>query len=413
LTDGVSGGNLVFNTISTIAVAPTNGQVIYVGTDDGNVWVTQNGGTNWTPIYASLPDRWITRVAVSPQNAGICYVTLSGYRIGEPLAHVYRSTNYGTNWTNISGNLPEAPVNCIIEDPLNPQQLFIASDVGIYHTTNLGASWQPLGSNLPICVNMDLKLHNPTRKIVAGTHGRSMYMATLDSLASYPNVNITMTPLSPPIIIPPAGGSFSYTVTIVNSEPASQTFDGWIMQQLPDLTWQGPMLGPVILTLASGGTITRQRNQSVPGSAMPGTYTYRGYVGDYPGVKWDSSSFNYTKTTSGVGPAVHSWLNSGEPFPGETMMTADQIPAGFDLHGAFPNPFNAETTIRFELPATVYVKLQVYDSAGRLVSTLMEGWKDAGAHEVQFNGKELPSGNYFYRLEAGQSSASGKMVLMK
>jgi len=413
LTDGLSSGNLVFNTLTTIAVAPTNGQVIYVGTDDGNVWVTQNGGTNWTPIYTSLPDRWITRVAVSPQDAGICYVTLSGYRIGEPLPHVYRSTNYGANWTNISGNLPEAPVNCIVEDPLNPQQLFIASDVGVYSTTNLGVTWQPLGSNLPICVIMDLKLHNPTRKLVAGTHGRSMYQATLDSLVSYPNVNITMTPINPPIIIPATGGSFSYTVAILNSEPTSQTFDGWIMQQLPDLSWQGPMLGPVTLTLSSGATITRQRNQSVPRSAMPGTYTYRGYVGDYPGAKWDSSSFNYTKVTSGAGPSVNSWLNSGEPFPGETMMTADQIPAGFALRGAFPNPFNASTVASFELRVPSHISLKVYDTAGRLVATLVDGWREAGTHEVTFDGSDLPSGIYIYRLTAREFEASGKMVLLK
>jgi photosystem II stability/assembly factor-like uncharacterized protein len=413
LTDGVSGGNLIFNTITTIAAAPTDGQVVYVGTDDGNVWVTQNGGSSWTAINGSLPDRWITRVAVSPQNAGICYVTLSGYRIGEPLPHVFRSTNYGAAWTDISGNLPEAPVNCIIEDAQDPQQLFIASDVGVYYTANLGASWLPLGGNLPICGIMDLKLHDPTRKIVAGTHGRSMYKAILDSLVSYPDVQITMAPTNPPVQIPSSGGNFSFDVQIINNETSSQSFDGWIMQQLPDGTWQGPMLGPVPLILGAGGTIARNRNQSVPGSAPPGIYLYCGYVGDYSAIKWDSSFFNYTKLSTGSGEWVGAWLNTGEPFPDEVVAARDQFPTGSALLGAFPNPFNATTAISFQLSANSYVNLRIYDTAGRLVSELANGWREAGAYKADFDGLGLPSGIYLCRLQAGDLAATQKLVLMK
>ncbi|UCG30226.1 MAG: glycosyl hydrolase, partial [candidate division WOR-3 bacterium] len=93
LTNGPGSGNLTYGTITTIGVSRTNGDVIYVGTDDANVWVTTNGGTDWTNISTGLPDRWVTRVAVDPNNEAIAYVTFSGYRYDSPLPHVFRTTN--------------------------------------------------------------------------------------------------------------------------------------------------------------------------------------------------------------------------------------------------------------------------------------------------------------------------------
>ncbi|MCK4223805.1 MAG: glycosyl hydrolase [candidate division Zixibacteria bacterium] len=181
LTDGPGGGNLTYGTITTIAVAPSNTQVIYVGTDDANVWMSTNGGGNWTNIDTGLPDRWVTRVATDPYDESIAYVTFSGHRVSSPLPHIYRSTNYGTSWQSISSNLPEGPINDVIADPQNPSVLYVGSDVGVYKSENLGGSWMPLGTNLPITTVHDLSLHQPTRTLVAGTHGRSMFSCQLSA----------------------------------------------------------------------------------------------------------------------------------------------------------------------------------------------------------------------------------------
>jgi hypothetical protein len=149
--------------------------VIYVGTDDANVWVTTNGGTSWTDINQGLPNRWITRVAADPNDAAIAYVTLSGYRIDSPLPHVFRTTNYGSTWTDISANLPEGPVNAIVIDPENTATLYVGTDYGVYYTTNTGGSWSLLGTALPFSAVDDLMLHNGTRKLRAATHGRSIF----------------------------------------------------------------------------------------------------------------------------------------------------------------------------------------------------------------------------------------------
>lgn len=184
LSNGPSPGNLVFGTVTTITVAPSDPNIIYAGTDDGNVQVTLNGGTNWTQIDAGLPDRWVTRVAVDPNDGMIAYATFSGYRWDEYLSHVFRTTDGGSSWQDIAGNLPAAPVNDIIVDPDLDSTLYVGSDVGVYVTNNLGSSWAYLGDPLPNVPVTDLVLHRGTRKLVAATYGRSMYTYDLGGVTS-------------------------------------------------------------------------------------------------------------------------------------------------------------------------------------------------------------------------------------
>jgi hypothetical protein len=128
------------------------------------------------------------------------------------------------------------------------------------------------------------------------------------------DIDITLTPTNPPVILPPAGGNFDFEVLLVNNMGAPTDVDGWIMVQLPDLTWYGPALGPLALTLPGGGSLSRLRTQSVPAGAPEGTYVYRGFVGAYP-AKWDSSSFTFLKVGAEVGGAeIRGWENWGESF---------------------------------------------------------------------------------------------------
>ncbi len=168
-----------FGTITTIDVSHNNGNVVYVGTDDANVWVTKNGGANWTKITAGLPSRWVTRVTVDPTNDSIAYVTISGHFEGLDSAHVFRTANYGASWTAINGDLPAGPINDIVVDPANTRQLFIGTDFGVYSTSNLGSNWLPLGTGLPVIPVDDIAFDPGSRKLVAGTHGRSMYSISI------------------------------------------------------------------------------------------------------------------------------------------------------------------------------------------------------------------------------------------
>jgi hypothetical protein len=181
LTRGDGGvGGYPFGTITTIAVAPANSAVIYVGTDDGRMWITRNTGGSWTEITAGLPTRWITRVAVDPASADVAYVTVSGYRNGDPAAHVFRTANGGATWQDISGNLPDAPVNAIVLDPRTPAVRYIASDVGVFSSTNAGATWTPVGTALPAVpvADLDAVAVGATTVLTAATFGLSMYRVT-------------------------------------------------------------------------------------------------------------------------------------------------------------------------------------------------------------------------------------------
>lgn len=177
LTD-YSGGRL--GTITTIAVAPSNSDVIYVGTDDSHIWVSPDNAANWIEISDGLPIRWVTRVAVDPTNENIVYATFNGLKWKDPQPHVFRSTDMGATWSDISGNLPDAPVNAFAVDNLNPQKIYLGSDVGMYFSFNSGQSWYVLGEGLPVLPVGDIEIHASTNELVAGTYGRSMYKIDLD-----------------------------------------------------------------------------------------------------------------------------------------------------------------------------------------------------------------------------------------
>lgn len=166
--------------LTTIGITPIDSQVVYAGARSGEVWVTTNGGASWTDITAGLPTRWVTRLTPDAVSHGVCYVTLSGYIAeGESQPHVFRTENYGATWSDISGDLPDAPVNDIIVDPHNSAILYVGTDMGVYMTQDQGASWTLVGTGMPITCVHDLVMNSRTRKLVAGTHGRSMFSTTI------------------------------------------------------------------------------------------------------------------------------------------------------------------------------------------------------------------------------------------
>jgi hypothetical protein len=177
-----------FGTLTTVAAAKTNADVIYAGTDDGWLWGTKDGGATWTRFTDPvLPTRWVTHVAVDPTNALKAYVTYSGLRNADNNAHVLRTTDGGAHWTDISGNLPMAPTQDVVVDPLNPNRVMVASDLGVF-TANIAKAggqnpdikWYQLGRGLPRAPVNDLEYQASTNTLFAATYGRSMWSLQLD-----------------------------------------------------------------------------------------------------------------------------------------------------------------------------------------------------------------------------------------
>lgn len=229
-----------------------------------------------------------------------------------------------------------------------------------------------------------------------------------------PDLELTLTPQGAPIIIPPGGGSFDYTISGQNLGAEAVSVQLWTDATLPDGSTFGPILGPANLTFPAGFSTSRDRTQSVPGAAPAGQYNFNGYLGFYPAIVWNQSSLTFEKSGVDESGAMSDWLSTGGNFDdwprGESV---HEKPGAFMLCNVYPNPFNPATTIRFDLPQASHVKLKIFDSSGRLVSDVIQGWRQAGWHEVTFDGSGLSSGVYLYEITAGEAHSQGKLVLMK
>lgn len=168
-------GDVTFGTITTISESPFSPNVLYVGTDDGNIWVTKNGGTSWDQIDQTIPDLWVSRVLASKYDKATVFATVTGYREDKFSPHVFKSTDYGATWAPLSGDLPIEPVNVIREDEWNKNILYLGTDLGVYASFNGGKTWESLSTNIPTVAVHDLMQHPREGDLVIGTHGRGVY----------------------------------------------------------------------------------------------------------------------------------------------------------------------------------------------------------------------------------------------
>lgn len=182
------------NPLTSLAVAPTNINVIYAA-NDFTVFRTTNGGSNWQTVFTRPTGTKITAIQISPNDANRVYITLGGYVAGQK---IYRSTNGGANWTNISGVLPNLPANCIIERSGSNQTLFIGMDVGVYTRDAADTSWVLFNTKLPNAPILDLEIRNSTNTLRAATFGRGLWETPIINTSAVCNTpsNLTTTDIS-------------------------------------------------------------------------------------------------------------------------------------------------------------------------------------------------------------------------
>ena len=198
LTRGGRPGDVPFGTLTSLSESPLQFGRLWAGSDDGLVHVSPDGGVTWRRVSDALPadvqGLWVSRVEASHHDADRAYVSLNGYRDDHHAAYVFRTDDAGASWQRIGEDLPMEPVNVVREDPVNPDVLYVGTDHGLYASLDGGASFASfmggtarqdkgeLSVSLPNVPVHDLALQHREAELVVGTHGRSIWAASVAHL---------------------------------------------------------------------------------------------------------------------------------------------------------------------------------------------------------------------------------------
>ncbi len=184
-------GNITFCTITTTSESPVRPGLIWVGTDDGKVQVTKDHGATWSDCTAKIgaaggpAELWVSRVLASPHEAGTAFVTKTGFRQDVIKPYVFKTTDFGETWTSIAGDLPDKPVNVILQDGKNADLLFAGTDHGLYVSFDGGKAWVPFKSNMPWVKVNDLVIHPREGDLVVATYGRGLWITDITPLREW------------------------------------------------------------------------------------------------------------------------------------------------------------------------------------------------------------------------------------
>jgi photosystem II stability/assembly factor-like uncharacterized protein len=251
-----------FGTVTTLASARTDPNRIFAGTDDGRVWFTTNLGASWTRVTdPDVPGTWVTRVAIDPSNAAVAYATFSGFRSGSDLPYVVKTTDGGATWSNIAGDLPQAPVNDIV---IVGPTLYLATDVGVFRSNDGGATWLTAGNDLPNVPVTDLEYRAASKTLYAATFGRGIYalpLPTAEALNISTRVRVE------------TGGSVLIGGFIVSGTAPKTVVIRGIGPSLADFGLSDVLADPILELRSADGTLLTQNDNWQDDSAQAAQLT--------------------------------------------------------------------------------------------------------------------------------------------
>jgi photosystem II stability/assembly factor-like uncharacterized protein len=198
-------------TIISISESPLDPDVIWVGTDDGNVQLTRDGGRNWTnvaPNIAGAPSyAWVSSVNASLASAGTAYISIDQHRLDDFATYVFVTNDYGQTWRRIGDGL-RGYAHIVLEDPKEPSLLYVGTELGIWASFDRGETWTDLRLGLPPVSVVDMKVHPRDNDLVIATHARGFYIlddiTPLQRLARVQNPRLALFPPMAPIRYIPA-----------------------------------------------------------------------------------------------------------------------------------------------------------------------------------------------------------------
>jgi photosystem II stability/assembly factor-like uncharacterized protein len=305
-----------FTTIYTIAESPKNPQIVWVGTDDGNVQVTRDGGGHWSNLTGNLPGlppgAWVSKIEAGHFDEGTAYATFDNHHMGDMKTHVYKTVDYGKTWKSLAGDSLAGYAHVIREDLENRDLLFLGTESGLFISLDGGARWARFTGNFPKVAVRDLAIHPRESDLIIATHGRGIYVVddltplrklTREMLA----LDLAMLPSRPAVMVLPTanqdfpgddewvGTSPSETATVsyylkkrhVVGDLKMEVYDakGELIASLPAgkrrginrVAWPMRLKPP---QLPPGNSIIEQPFSFVGPRVPPGTYTVKLVKGD-------------------------------------------------------------------------------------------------------------------------------------
>ena len=268
---GRNEGTAEFSNITSIDESPLRAGLLVVGTNDGLVQVSRDGGKNWfkSDRFPTVPETtYVSRVIFSRFAEGTIYATMDGHRSNDFKPYVLKSTDYGRSWTPITGDLPDGhSVHVIREHHRQPNLLFVGTEFGVFFTIDGGKHWTQLKSGIPGVPVHDLAIQTRENDLVVGTHGRGIFilddLAPLEHLAEAKSAKVAyLFPIKDALLYQPNGSRASGMGTrgFVGQNPPPGPQIAYLLQPLP--TGARPRLEIVD---ASGTVVRELRVERVPG----------------------------------------------------------------------------------------------------------------------------------------------------
>ncbi|MBK7375332.1 MAG: T9SS type A sorting domain-containing protein [Chitinophagaceae bacterium] len=357
--------------ISAIGISPQNDDVRMVGLNNGALYGTSTGANPLVDLdpLNTIPNVAIARTIIDPNNQTTAYVTLSAF--GQ--SSVWKTTNLNNNpptWNAVSTGLPAVPVNAFAVNPLNSNEIFVGSDVGVFSSVNGGTSWFPAGTGLPVVAVFGMAV-TAGAKLRIATHGRGMWEISV-------------------------AGALPVTYRSFNAYEKPQ---GKVT-----LEWR-----------------TASENNN------------KGFEIERSIYRDNNTALNFEKTGfvagNGTSSAEHGYLHIDEPTGGNKFMyRLKQIDydgrfkysetrlvtlSGLttQLYNAYPNPADASSIIKYQLANDSKVDIALYDLTGKRIRSLINTRQEAGIYQVPLKTNDLPAGAYIYRMSADNMQLANRIII--
>ena len=284
------------------------GEIVWTGSSNGLVMVTTDAGkladatfTNVTK--APLPNRFVTAIAVDPNETKRAFVAYSGFNVSTPATpgHIFQTDDMCQTWRDISGDLPDVPVTAIEADPALAGTLYIGTDLGVFQTTDFGATWVRLSNGMPRVATFMVRFHKPSRTLTVATHGRGMYRLKLaQPVVTVSAANFSRDTLAIEGIVAAFGANLATRTDIATSIPLPTTLAGTSVK----LTDVNGVEYPAPLFFVS----PTQVNYQIPPGVAPGAVTVTITSGD------NTVSFGIERARN-VAPALFTANTTGRGVP--------------------------------------------------------------------------------------------------